>query len=126
MAQADLSLPANNLMLTKLYPYPFDPNATLEDQVHLRVYYPNGVFQNNEMVQETLIYFDIICAKSLWLVNDGKSAIRPYEIMKLVVDQFHDKTISTLGVLHFDEFVHLGVNDKFDAVRLVAEMTTVG
>lgn len=126
LSQPDLTLPANSLMLTKLFPYPFDPTATIEDQVNLRVYYPMGVFQNNEVVQETQVYFDIIVAKSLWLTNDGQASIRAYEIMRQIVNQFHGQTLSTVGILHFHEFIHLNVNSKFDAIRLIANMTTIG
>jgi hypothetical protein len=126
LTQADISLPAKSLMFKNVFPYPFDKNATITDCSQIRAYYPIGYLKNNEIINDTNVVFDIIVAKSLWLVNDGESKIRPYELLRHTISTFSGKSIGTLGQLHFSRFMHLTVNDKFDAIRLEATMTTIG
>lgn len=126
LSQVDIPLPAKNLMFKNVYPYPFDNSAAATDTSQVRAYYPNGLFENREIIHDTRIVFDIIVAKSLWLVNDGSPLIRPYEIMKNIVNLFSDKSVGTLGKINFHRFVHLTVNEKFDAIRVEATMLTIG
>jgi hypothetical protein len=126
LSQVNTALPANGLMFKNVFPYPFDSTATLEDCSQVRVYYSNGYLDTREITHNTQIVFDIIVAKSLWLVNDGVSLVRPYEIMKHIVALFSDKSVGTLGKINFHRFVHLTVNDKFNAIRLEASMLTIG
>lgn len=118
------TLPANDLMLNKVFPFPFDVNVTTEEGSQVRIYFPKGFFKSKEIVTDTVVVFDIVVAKSLWLVNDGDPKIRPYEIMKNIVNLFSDKNIGTIGRLNFDNFTHLLINEKFSGIRLYAEMTT--
>jgi hypothetical protein len=109
--------------LNRIFPFPFDPTAALEDCTQLRIYYPDGIFDGFNIAQ-TSLYFDIVIAKSLWLIkgDDGKSAIRPYLIMKELVNHFTNRSIGTIGKIKFTHFQHLNVNSKFDAIRLGADM----
>jgi len=128
LSQSDLTLPCNNLILTKIFPSPFNINTTLEDCVELRVYYLSGTFDSIGVVENIDIIFDIVCSKTknLWLINDGSnSLIRPYEITKELINLF-DQSLSTVGRLKFMRFNHLYVNDKFDCIRLIANMLTLG
>lgn len=128
LTQANLTLPANSLIMTKVFPYPFDVKTEQIDISQLRIYYPKGDFGSNQVIENTDIWFDIVVAKSkeLWLVNDGTALIRPYEIMKNIINHFDGKSVSTVGRLKFNRFYHVSVNEKFDCVRLVAEMFTIG
>lgn len=118
---------SSSLMFKVLYPFPFDMEANYEDCTQLRVYYPQGIFTENQQFAETSIYFDIIVARSLWLVSNGEiSSIRPYEIMRLIVNQFDKKSIDTLGRIEFLRFDHLNVNEKYDCIRIQAEMVSMG
>jgi hypothetical protein len=107
----------------RIFPYPFDPEAQIEDQCFIRVYYNDGEFNENEVISETRLHIDIICAKSLWLVQGGK--IRPYEIMALVTDMIGKRGLNTTIKLKFDCWQHLAVNTKFDCIRLYSEYWTV-
>lgn len=126
LSQPDVALPAKSLVRSRVHPYPFDPLAKLEDVSELRIYYPEGEFDGSGAVANTFLYFDIVVAKSLWLVNDGKAAIRPYMIMKHLVEHFRGRSIKTLGRVDVTNFVHLHVNEKFDAIRLEANVTLFG
>lgn len=126
LSQNNLTLPLNSLIMTKIFPYPFDVSTVDEDMSNVRVYYPKGDFTNNQVIENTDVFFDIIVAKNLWLVNDGTSLIRPYEIMKEIYNDFQNKSVSTVGRLKFKRFIHVPVNKSFDCVRLVAEMFTLG
>lgn len=128
LTQVNLALPANSLIMTKVFPFPFDTKTEEVDISHLRIYYPKGDFGSNQIIENTDLLFDIVVAKSkeLWLVNDGSSLVRPYEIMKNIINHFDGKSISTVGRLKFKKFIHVSVNEKFDCVRLIAEMFTLG
>lgn len=123
----DVKLPAKNLILSKIHPYPFDPIATTEEGTEIRVYFPEGQFDGSRAVADTFLHIDIVTAKSLWLTNDNdKSQIRPYMIMKEIIEHFAGKSIGTLGRMNFHNFIHLHINDKFDALRIEAEITLFG
>jgi hypothetical protein len=107
----------------KIFPYPFDPEAQIEDECFIRVYYNDGELSENEVIAETQLNIDIICAKSLWLVDGGK--IRPYEIMALVMNQIGQRSVGSTIKLKFDGFQHLAVNTKFDCIRLYSQYWTV-
>lgn len=123
LAQPNVDDP-KSLMLTRLMPYPFDTRVEITDTVQLRVYYLGGDFINNHQVDRAKVCFDIVVAKSLWLINIGRSAIRPYEIMDKIVDDFKDKSIDTVGKLHFESFRHVPLSPQFDCIQLLAEVTT--
>jgi len=115
----------SGLLLTKIYPYPFS-SAIIDECTQLRIYYPDGEFDSTGVIEQSLVLFDIICHKNLWLINDGtNSLIRPYEIMKELANLFKP-SLGTVGKLKFKRFNHLFVNDKFDCIRLMAEMMTIG
>ena len=126
--QPNLTLPANHLIRTdeKVLPYMFDEKAVLEEQSQLRVYYPEFQFVNGQVVENTLIHFDIICAKTLWLINvGGKGKIRPYEMIKYLVSHLYDRSIGTVGKLRFIGGQQLTVNEKFASIRVFADMMTL-
>lgn len=112
--------------LCRIHPYPFDPDAQVEDNSFIRVYYPNGQFNENEVIAETQVNIDIIVAKSLWLIDDGlKKMIRPYEIMSRVTDMIGRGSLNATIKLKFSGWNHLAVNTKFDAIRLYSEYMSV-
>jgi hypothetical protein len=112
--------------LCKIHPYPFDPDATIEDSSFIRVYYNQGDFNENQVIQEMNLHVDIIVAKSLWLCNDGsKSLIRPYEIMDRVIDMIGHRSGNPTIKVKFDGWQHLAVNTKFDAIRLYSDYFSV-
>lgn len=122
---------------SKISPCPFDPEAEIEASSFIRVYYNEGDFNENETIQEMQLHIDIIVAKSLWLINDGKvtnqypngdgeSLIRPYEIMSRVIDTIGRRGISNAtNYVKIDGWRHLSVNTKFDAIRLYSEYFSV-
>lgn len=124
--QSDLFLPVKDLVGSKIFAFPFDPIATTTASSNIMVYYPNCEFQSNSVVALAPIYLDIVVAKSLWLINDGKPQIRPYMIMKEIMEHFNDISIDTLGKLHFHGFLHVNVNPQFDCIRLIAESSLFG
>jgi len=119
--EIDIANP-NTLLLTSLFPYPFNPKATIEDCVQLRIWIPEAKFKNR-VIENIDILFDIVMFKDLFLIYiDGDPKLRAYEIMAEITNIFNDKSIETIGMLHFDGFMHITVNDKFDCFRLPAKM----
>lgn len=111
---------------SKIFPYPFDPDATVVDGSFIRVYYNNGDFNENEVIAESQLHVDIIVAKSLWLINDGSnSLIRPYEIAGRVLDMVGKRSLNSTIKLKFEGYQHLYINQKFDAIRLYANYMSV-
>ena len=110
----------------KILPLPFDVDATEDEGTFLRVYYNDGELNENEVISESQIHIDIICAKSLWLINDGnKSLIRPYEIMGRVMDMLGRRSVNPTIKLHFNSYQHLYINSKYDAIRLYCEYMSI-
>ncbi len=127
LSQADLLLPASDLILNRVYPFPCDPVALVNDSTEIRVYYPKCDFQADSVLGSVEVYIDIVVAKTLWLINNGvKSQVRPYMIIKEIMKQFNNVSSGTVGQLHFDGFVHVNVNTKFDAIRLITTMELFG
>lgn len=126
LSQPDLILPAKKLVMSKIHPYPFDPVTQEKDAVEIRVYCPEGEFDNSKSVLKTFLFFDIVCAKSMWLISGEKSAIRPYMIMKSVFEHFNKVSIGTLGRIEFTNFAHLHINQEFDCVRLESNVVLFG
>lgn len=122
----NVTLPAKSLMMKNVFPYPFNPKIQTEDCSQIRVYYPDGEIDDSEAWLDTDVFFDIVVAKTLWLVSDSeREAIRPYEILRYLIEHFKDRSIGTVGKLKFSRFVHLNVNENFDAIRIGARMLTV-
>lgn len=123
-------LPANSLLMDKVFPTPFYPNTfmnpddPLTDRLEIHVYYPRGDFTKNGVVNQVQIYFDIVCAKSIWLCGDEK--IRPYEVAKYIIRNFDGVSVEEVGVLEFKTFSHVPTNPFFDTFRLIAEMKQFG
>lgn len=119
----------------KIYPYPFDLDATTTDGSFIRMYYNSGAFNENEVILESKIVIDVVVARSLWLINsddgkisqgDVKSLIRPYEIMGQIIDTLGRDSFNFLTIdMTFSNFQHLYVNDKFDCIRLYANYMSV-
>lgn len=102
----------------RILPHPFDIeyNADIRSQLH--IYYPRLAFVNNEIVENALVFFDIVVHKSLWTIRDveNKKKIRPIEIARLVINELKH-------VCEFIEMTHLDVNTDYQCIRLEAEIT---
>jgi hypothetical protein len=130
----DLSLPKPEMAslikpdasTAKIFPYPFDPDATTMDGSFIRVYYNDGDFNSNETIAESQLHIDIIVSKSLWLIDNGReSLIRPYDIAGRVVDLVGHRSINSTVKLNFTGYQHLYINTKFDCIRLYAQYMSV-
>jgi hypothetical protein len=108
----------------RILPYPFDTNfkGTVRSQVH--IYYPNLSFENNGYANKTVVFFDVMVHKNIWLVTDNnRKLIRPYQIVGHIIETFKDKHINNLGKLHFLEGNHVVANEEFEGFRLIASIT---
>ena len=118
--------PTTNLLNVKIFPYSFDPEAVIEKQTQLRVFYPSGRIKNR-VIEDTDICFDIVIHKDLHLIGiDNRSCLRELEIMSELLNTFEDKSISTLGIIKFTNFVSLNINREFDCFRVLGKIMTIG
>lgn len=109
----------------RFYPYPFNVeyNEGQRSQVHL--YFPSMLFENNDIVEDIVIWFDVVVHKELWLIEkrqaDGsiEKLIRPYEIVQKIAETIKrvDKDARDLSI-DLVSFDHLGVNANYQAIRL--------
>ena len=110
----------------RIFPFPFDVEATDVENSFIRVYYNSGGFNENETIAEAKIHIDIIVPKGMWLLNNGKdSLIRPYDIMGRVIDLVGRNSVGHSVKLNFEGYQHLYINTKFDCIRLYAEYMSV-
>lgn len=111
---------------SKIYPFPFNPEAETKDGSFIRVYYNYGELDSSETIADLDLHIDIVVAKQLWLINDGtKSYIRPYEIMGRVIDLIGRRSSrDTIGI-EINGFQHLSVNNSFDAIRVYCKNMSV-
>lgn len=108
----------------RIFPLPFDTTFKTDVRTQLHIYYPNITFENNGNVGKTIILFDIVVHKDIWLLMDkGEKLIRPYKIANLILETFKGEIIQGLGEIHFLEGDHVVVNEKFEGFRLVATTT---
>ena len=117
----------DSLIMSKIFPFPFDNQVTTEEGIQLRIYYFDRGITANNTVTNVIIHFDIVCSKSrdTWLMNDGEMKFKPDEIVSEITDHFSDKIIKNIGKLNFQRGYNVYVNDKFDIIRLVSHAKMV-
>lgn len=111
----------------RIFPYPYDEEATVEESSFIRVYYNDGTFNASETIADCDLHIDIIVARNLWLIHDNaknESLIRPYEIMDRVVDTLGRRGMGQVKV-DISGFQHHYVNTKFDCIRLYCTYTSI-
>jgi len=112
----------------RVLPYPFDTSFTNDERTQIHVYFPDLDFVNAENAESTVVFFDIVTHRNLWLFSEfGEKLIRPYEIASSISRLFDGSlpnTKSTVGKLNFLSLKQVHVNEEFSCVRLVATMTT--
>lgn len=113
------NLKSNN---NRISPLPFDSEATTEDSIFVRVYYNQGTITSNELIHDTQMHIDVICAKSLWLMQDDVrqlGLIRPYALASRIMEEVGNRNDNNeIRVGNFVGFQHLTVNQKFECIRL--------
>jgi hypothetical protein len=94
-------------------PHPFDIDFTADVRNQLHIYFPSIEFINNQIVEDIIVFFDIIVHKSLWTFRDDKNKkkIRPYEIAKNIIFDLKDN-------IQFTDMLQVAVNDMFHCIRL--------
>lgn len=129
MAMKNVSTLAPNGSDQRFFPYPFNVEYTegLRSQVHL--YFPSMLFENNDIVENIVVWFDIVVHKELWLIEkrlaDGTYAklIRPYEIAQQIAETIKKVEQGTRDLkIDLVAFDHLGVNANYQAIRLEGKL----
>lgn len=108
----------------RIFAYPFDTEYNDDVRTQLHIYYPSFELQNNGYANNVVVAFDIVVHKKIWLVSDnGEKIIRPYQIIKYIMDSLKGKDIPKLGKIHFLEGMHTTINEQFNGIRLIATFT---
>lgn len=105
----------------RISPVSFNTEAQINDRTEIRVYYNIGRFSSEGKHVDYNMHIDIICAKSLWLINHpvkSRSLIRPYEIMSRIFDSVGKKNLNDLNIGRPVQFQMLSVNERFDSIRI--------
>lgn len=114
------------LVMNKIIPAPFTGVVPKEQQTNLRIFFPDGRLQNRAVLDSTVV-FQIVVHNNLWTISNKNRdrVLRPYEIMSELVKVFEDKSIKTLGVIHFKRFKYQYIDKDYGIYNLEAEMTTL-
>jgi hypothetical protein len=129
MAKKSVSTLAPNGSDQRFYPYPFNVEYKEGQRSQIHLYFPSMLFQNNDIVEDIVIWFDIVVHKELWLIEkklaDGSIAklIRPYEIAQQIAEIVKRVDIGTRDLkIDLVAFDHLGVNSNYQAIRLEGKL----
>ena len=117
---------AGKLVMKKIFPSPSTLEVPKEQEVNLRIFFASGDLQSDEIMNSRLV-FQIVLHNSLWNIvrEDGTKAMRPYDIMSRIVDIFEKKTISTLGVIHFENYSWQHIDKDYSLYNLSAKALTI-
>lgn len=114
----------------RFLPYPFDVEYREGIRSQIHIYYPAMTFEGNDIVENVIVWFDIVCHTDLWLIEkhlEGtryEKLIRPYELAKGIANEMKKVTVNrrdlTIDLVSFD---HLAVNENYQAIRLEGRLT---
>lgn len=113
-----------------VFPTPYNNVVPQIQKTELRIFFPNGVLQNKEVLN-TNIHFQVLMHRDLWLImtknKDGKydKKIRPYDIMHRIVEIYEDRSIGTLGKVKFVGYTYKHIDKDYGLYTLVGEMMTL-
>jgi len=101
----------------RILPHPFDIDYTADVRSQLHIYFPRMEFRNNQILEDIMIFFDVVVHKSIWTVRDeaGNKVIRPYEIARLLIHELKD-------ICQFFEMTHIAVNEEFQCIRIEGQI----
>lgn len=122
--EPDLSLPATDLINTKIHPTAFNPNAPNENHAEVNVIFPLVAFKNNQRQLEGRLYFEVVCSKDAQIIHNNGSdiQIRPLSIINEIVGIFVDESYPSVGEMIFQTIRQRPANDKYDVWILEAEV----
>ena len=114
------------LVMKKIFPSPATLEVPKEQETNLRIFFANGGIKHRVLLDNELI-FQIVMHNNLWNIvrEDGQMAIRPYDIMTKIVDTFEDKSIKTLGVIHFTNYGWQHIDKDYSLYNLRAVAMTI-
>lgn len=113
-----------------IFPTPYNSDVPQVQKTELRVFFPNGVLQNKEVLN-TDVCFQILMHRDLWLIqakddrNKYQKRIRPYEIMHRLVEIYENKSIGTLGKIKFVGYTYKHIDKDYGMYTLVGQMMTL-
>jgi hypothetical protein len=101
----------------RILPHPFDIDYTEDVRSQIHIYFPVLEFENNQIVEDCLVFIDVVVHTSIWTIVDsnGRKKIRPYEIARNIIHELKD-------ICSFQEMTHLAVNDQFQALRIQGQI----
>jgi hypothetical protein len=119
---------AKDLFMKKIFPHSAR-RIISEVGNEIRIYFPEIELDDGEVIEDTVILFDIIVHTSLYLMKDedSQTIVRPLFIAQQIIDVLSNKADKdTVGKLHFNRIVEVEANEGFICYRIVAKMLTVG
>lgn len=120
----DVNYNYQSLIMTNIYPFPFDNSVSTTEKTELRVFFGKEFYESNANVQDRIVVFDIITAKSLWRINANGVVFRPYEIKDNIIETFRKARIPSVGNIVFVESSPLMVNETFSGIRLIGKIVS--
>lgn len=109
----------------RFFPYPFNVEYREGRRSQVHLYFPTMIFRENDIVEDIIIWFDIVVHKELWLIekraDNGtfQKLIRPYEIAQNIAETIKRVDVGEIDLkVDLVSFDHLGVNENYQAIRL--------
>ena len=109
----------------RVKPYPFNSIAQEKHQCFIRIYFNQGSIDKGGFIAKNQINIDIIVSQGLWLTSDPSKKlklIRPYAIMSRLIDVLESERMDRLPKP--TGYSHLTVNEKFECIRIYANLTS--
>lgn len=109
----------------RVKPYPFNSIAQEKHQCFIRIYFNQGSIDKGGFIAKNQINIDIIVSQGLWLTSDPSKKlklIRPYAIMSRLIDILESERMDRLPKP--TGYSHLTVNEKFECIRIYANLTS--
>lgn len=109
----------------RVKPYPFNSIAQEKHQCFIRIYFNQGSIDKSGFIAKNQINIDIIVSQGLWLTSDPSKKlklVRPYAIMSRLIDILESERMDRLPKP--TGYSHLTVNEKFECIRIYANLTS--
>jgi hypothetical protein len=113
----------SDLLFTKIFPLPKNPDATLEQGTIVDIYFYDAMaWKNNSGYKQEIIYIDILCHLNTWKYKDG---LRPYIISNKIDSIFNNKFISDISMnkVYFERWTGIKYSDFWYGFRFAYKLT---
>lgn len=111
----------------KLFPLPFPSGVEEYEDCQLRVWFGGGKIKNR-VIMDNFVVFQFIMNNNLAIIGDENRdpTIRYNEVISEILKTFENKSIETVGILHFSGYTYRDTRSKnYTLYEVPAKMMTL-